>query len=373
MTVPTDLDAQIDAVVAGAPYADIGAQKFDLMRGQVQRACERNPEYRNFVRNWPIPLDQARTIEDLPYMPVTLFKSDPPLTLVAADQIKRVMLSSSTTGQTPSRVAVDTETARRMSKGVASIVSAHIGPDRRPYLVVDAAQSNQAGTDVSARGAAIRGLQPFARTTTYCLDSGDGDDLALNESVLDGFLAETDGTPVLIYGFTYILWTKFLQPLAERGRGLGLPQAFVLHSGGWKRLIEQSVAKAEFNRTAAQVVGCPEAHVIDFYGMVENLGVIYFDGPDGLKRPPAFAHVIIRSPLTFEPVAPGEVGLVQVCSLLPNSFPGHLLLTEDLGRIVSYGGPAGDVPYFEFVGRAPKTEIRGCGDVAAHRLRAAAR
>lgn len=372
MTVPSDLDAQIDAVVAGAPYADIGRRKFELMRAQVARAGERNPDYRNFVCNWPIPLSEARRIEDLPYLPVTLFKSDPPLTLVAADQIKRVMLSSSTTGQTPSRVAVDAQTARRMSKGVASIVSAHIGSDRRPYLVVDAAKSNQAGTDVSARGAAIRGLQPFARSTTYCLDSGDGDDLALNESVLNRFLEENADAPVLIYGFTYILWTKFLQPLAARGRSLGLKQAFVLHSGGWKRLIEQSVAKTEFNASAAAVVGCPETNVIDFYGMVENLGVIYFDGPDGLKRPPAFAHVIVRSPLSFEPVAPGETGLVQVCSLLPNSFPGHLLLTEDLGRVVSYDGPVGDTPCFEFVGRAPKTEIRGCGDVAAHRMRAAA-
>jgi len=178
---------------------------------------------------------------------------------------------------------------------------------------------------------------------------------------------------VLIYGFTHILWTKFLLPLAERGRCLGLKQAFVLHSGGWKRLTEESVAKTELNRTAARVVGCPETHVIDFYGMVENLGVIYFDGSDGLKRPPAFGHIVIRSPLTFEPVAPGEVGLVQVCSLLPNSFPGHLLLTEDLGRLVSYGDPAGDIPRFEFVGRAPRTEIRGCGDVAGHRARAATR
>lgn len=373
MIIPSDLDAQIDAIVAGAPYAEIGRQKFDLMRGQVSRASERNLEYRNYIRNWPIPLEQARVIEDLPYLPVALFKRNPPLTLVAAGQIKRVMLSSSTTGQAPSRVAIDTETAHRMSKGVASIVSAHIGPDRRPYLVIDAARSNQAGTDVSARGAAIRGLQPFARTTTYCLDTENGDELTLDQNVLERFLAENEDNPVLIYGFTYILWTKFLRPLLECGRSLGLKHAYVLHSGGWKRLIEESVAKTEFNCVAAQVVGCPETSIIDFYGMVENLGVIYFDGPDGLKRPPAFGHVVIRSPLTFEPVAPGEVGLIQVCSLLPNSFPGHLLLTEDLGRIVSYGGPACDNPNFEFVARAPKTEIRGCGDVVAHRIRAAVR
>jgi hypothetical protein len=64
-------------------------------------------------------------------------------------------------------------------------------------------------------------------------------------------------------------------------------------------------------------------------------------------------------------VAPGERGLVQVCSVLPTSFPGFLVLTEDLGEVIGYDGcPCGRRgTSFRFVGRVPKAEARGCGNV----------
>ena len=70
-------------------------------------------------------------------------------------------------------------------------------------------------------------------------------------------------------------------------------------------------------------------------------------------------------------MAAGEQGLIQVCSALPTSFPGFLLLTEDLGQIVDYDGcPCGRRGVcFRFVGRAPKAEVRGCGNVETSRER----
>ena len=77
--------------------------------------------------------------------------------------------------------------------------------------------------------------------------------------------------------------------------------------------------------------GCSPDRIIDFYGMVESVGVIYPDCSEGNKHAPGFGDVIVRNPLTLEPVAAGEHGIVQVCSVLPTSFPGNLLLTEDSG------------------------------------------
>ena len=78
----------------------------------------------------------------------------------------------------------------------------------------------------------------------------------------------------------------------------------------------------------------------------------------------------MRDPLTLRPVEAGETGIVQVCSVLPTSFPGHLLLTEDLATVVAYDGCSCGRPgiAFRFAGRVPAAEIRGCGDVAARRL-----
>jgi len=73
----------------------------------------------------------------------------------------------------------------------------------------------------------------------------------------------------------------------------------------------------------------------------------------------------VRNPLTLAPVKTGERGLIQVCSVLPTSFPGFLLLTEDMAEVVGYDncscGRRGTS--FRFAGRAPKAEVRGCGNL----------
>ena len=81
--------------------------------------------------------------------------------------------------------------------------------------------------------------------------------------------------------------------------------------------------KQLFNEQLARVFGCSADRIIDFYGMVESVGVIFPDCPEGNKHGPAFGDVIVRNPLTLEPVAAGEHGIVQVCSVLPTSFPGQ--------------------------------------------------
>jgi len=74
---------------------------------------------------------------------------------------------------------------------------------------------------------------------------------------------------------------------------------------------------------------------------------------------PAFAEVVVRNPLTLEPVAAGQQGLVQVCSVLPTSFPGFLVLTDDMAEIIDYDEcPCGRRgTSFRFAGRVPKAEV----------------
>lgn len=52
-------------------------------------------------------------------------------------------------------------------------------------------------------------------------------------------------------------------------------------------------------------------------------------------------------------------------SILPNSYPGHNILTEDIGKLFGIDdckcGRKGK--YFLVSGRAPETEVRGCSDI----------
>ena len=58
-------------------------------------------------------------------------------------------------------------------------------------------------------------------------------------------------------------------------------------------------------------------------------------------------------------------GLIQLVSLLPRSYPGHSILTEDLGTVFGEDDCKCGKPgkYFKIWGRLPKSEIRGCSDV----------
>ena len=67
---------------------------------------------------------------------------------------------------------------------------------------------------------------------------------------------------------------------------------------------------------------------------------------------------------TLEPLPPGEPGLIQVVSALPESYPGHSLLTEDMGVVEGCDDPATGMSgqYFRSLGRLPQAELRGCSD-----------
>jgi len=269
---------------------------------------------------------------------------------------------------------LDTVTSRRMVRGVAAIASDFIGARRRPYLVIDASETLAAGGDFGARAAAIQGLRPFATEVVCCLKADATGALQIDEPRLLEFAAKWRAVEVLAYGFTYVLWQHFVGPLRARRITLDMPNVRVLHSGGWKRLQERAVTRAAFTAGVAQVFGCGTDRVLDFYGMVENVGVIYPDCEYGHKHVPAFAAVIVRDPLTLRPVEEGQQGLVQVCSILPTSFPGFLVLTDDIAEVISYDGCACGRRgiSFRFVKRVPQSEIRGCGNIETTRQRTAA-
>ncbi len=148
----------------------------------------------------------------------------------------------------------------------------------------------------------------------------------------------------------------------SRRTGVDLSRATLVHSGGWKKLIDQSVSKPDFKQALSDALGIERVH--DFYGMVEQVGSVYFECDAGFFHPPNFADVIMRDPETWEPAEPGLPGVVEVVSLLPHSYPGHALLTQDLGIVHGVDDCAcGRMGRrFTIEGRVPKAEVRGCSD-----------
>ncbi len=126
-----------------------------------------------------------------------------------------------------------------------------------------------------------------------------------------------------------------------------------------------AVDNTAFKAALQKETGIGRIH--NFYGMVEQVGSVYVECEYGYLHTPDFADIIIRNFTTLEPNPIGQAGVVQTVSALPISYPGHSLLTEDIGTIWGEDtcrcGRKGK--FFTIEGRLPASEIRGCSDTHA--------
>ena len=85
---------------------------------------------------------------------------------------------------------------------------------------------------------------------------------------------------------------------------------------------------------------------------------------NGYLHTSIYSDIIIRRSIDFSIAELGEEGLIEVVSILPKSYPGHALLTEDQGIVFGEDnckcGRLGK--YFKITGRIKNAEIRGCSD-----------
>lgn len=327
-----------------------------------------NQNIRSMYRKSDIDIPKISSLEEIPFIPVNMFKEFD-LLLCNEKNIVRVLNSSATTTGKPSKIYLDRMTSIRQSQALISTLISFIGGNRRPLLVIDNGDVNSRKNTLSARGAAIRGVSNFASEITYVMDK-DGEDLKIDMDKLQTFQRKYADSEILVYGFTYMIWTKFVKVLKEKNIRLSFSKMKLLHSGGWKKLKSQSVSRDEFIRTTSEVFGTDPKNIIDFYGMVEQVGVVFLDCECGYKHIPDFADVIIRDFNTLKEVDIGQTGIIEVISTLGSSYPSQAILTEDIGELIGIDtckcGRKGK--YFKFKSRIERAEIRGCGDTFAERV-----
>lgn len=314
--------------------------------------------YRRIVDGYWGGVAEAESLSDVPYLPVSAFKTQE-LRSVGREDVRVTLTSSGTTGQAVSRIFVDRDTSSMQQKCLANSLMHVLGPKRLPMLVIDTDQVFKDPRMMSARGAGVLGIMRFGRDHAFALDR----DLKPDFAAVRAFLDKLDGAPFFMFGFTFMVWINFYEQF--RDAGLDLSNGVLIHSGGWKKMVERAVDNARFREALGESFGLTRIH--NFYGMVEQIGSIFLEGPDGLLFPPNFSDVIIREPQSWRPAEIGQPGIIQVVSLLPRSYPGHSLLTEDMGVIeaVDPGIDGWMGKGIRILGRVAKAELRGCSDVIA--------
>ncbi|OGL83406.1 hypothetical protein A3B32_03520 [Candidatus Uhrbacteria bacterium RIFCSPLOWO2_01_FULL_53_9] len=303
-------------------------------------------------------------LKDIPYVPVTIFKS---LDLISVSQkeIIRTLYSSATSGR-PSKIMLDQVTASRQVRALNKILSDFLG-SRRHFFIFDTKKTVESREgELSSRGTAIRGMLSMAKSITFLLN----DDLELNEDAVLKMLEEKrDADRICYFGFTWLLYRTFTKNkdrarMAELWKRFADRDPVALHMGGWKKLKDLAVSKQEFSASLERWLQTPHGRVIDVYGMTEQLGTVYPDCEYGHKHAPAYSEILIRDVTSLAPVKRGEVGFIQFVSPIPRSYPGVSILSDDLGRMMGVDDcPCGRMgTYFVFEKRSEKAEVKGCGD-----------
>lgn len=364
----------MDQLFAEPVYTDTpesNALYLKALQEELSFHYDHNELYRQFCQRKGFdPHTPLSDISQIPPVAVSVFKElGFGLSSVPKEDIKLKLQSSATSG-TPSTIVVDKVTSKRQAKAMVKVMQEFIGKERKPFLVMDIDPRSEFRSLLGARFAAITGYLNFASKAGYFLKAKNGVSYFDIDAIKEYLTTIPESQPVVVFGFTYILYSNVLKAIQKRGEKIQLPHGSkVIHIGGWKKLESEKVEKSLFNRQLADGFGIEPTDVIDIYGFTEQMGLNYPDCPCGCKHTSSYVRVLTRDVVTREVLPAGQEGMMEFITPIPHSYPGNVVLTDDMGIIEKdpcpYGRPG---QRFRITGRMKKAEVRGCGDILSAKL-----
>lgn len=289
----------------------------------------------------------------LPLIPVSAFK-DYRLTCYRNSRLIsnfKVVSSSGTSGR-QSYVHIDPETSKRQIKVLNALFTAESSTDLRlPMLCIDSPSNST--DEFSAGRAAISGFGFLSKTVHYALDI----DGKFDKRAIEDFYMRSEGAGGILFAFTYNLY-RFMSENEKYICSKNNRNIKIIHGGGWKKLVNQSVSKRKMYEWL-KTLGFQK--ISDYYGMVEQLGSIFFECSEGYFHSSNFNEIHIYS---TKEISYPKTGLALLFSVVPTSYPGNLILSEDIVSILGEDscscGRRGR--YFVFEERVRQSAPRGCSD-----------
>ena len=312
--------------------------------------------YQDILSRLNYKKNEKYSLEDLPFISVRTFKNYEMLS-VNRSKVFKILKSSGTSGSKLSQIFLDKKTSEVQQRSLMNISKNFLGNDRKPTLIVDSKNILKSKKEFSARAAAILGFSIYAKDMVFLLNENNEIDYEVLEKFLNKYKYQTK----MIFGFTFMIWQHFFEKL-KNFEQYDLSNSLILHGGGWKKLNDRKISNNIFKNEIKKYFGIKK--VINYYGMAEQTGSIFFECDYGFFHSSNFSEILIRDK-NFKLCKFKEKGIVQTISILPKSYPGHNFITEDIGAI--YGendckcGRMGK--YFKIMGRIENAELRGCSDV----------
>ena len=319
---------------------------------------KRCPEYNLLLKANKINISKINHIKDIPFIPSKIFKEHA-LKSIKDKDVFKILNSSGTTKNNLSKIILDKNTSKNQIKVLSKLVKSIVGDSRLPMIIIDSKSILNNRNQLSARVAGINGFKNFSTEAIFALD----ENMKPNLNKISEFLNKHRNKKIIVFGFTYVIYQNFLSELKKIKKKINLSQGIIIHGGGWKKLLDLNISNQNFKKQLKKYCNINNVH--NYYGMVEQAGSIFLECKNGNFHTSIFNDILIRNQYDFSLSKIGKKGIVQVFSLIPKSYPGHSILTEDKGLIIgeSNCGCGNQEKYFKIVGRIQNSEIRGCSDV----------
>ena len=199
---------QINEIITTLPFSLSKKEKSVLFNAALRSLTDHHyqhcSEYKSILDALKYHQDSSHNYDQLPFMPVRLFK-DYKLLSINKEKIFKTMNSSGTSGQHVSKIYLDKENASLQKKVLTKIVSTVLGNKRLPTLIIDSKSTVKDRNLFTARGAGIIGFSIFGKDITYALN----ENMKLDIEQVKDFLIRHKNEKIFIFGFTYIIWKKF--------------------------------------------------------------------------------------------------------------------------------------------------------------------
>ena len=316
-------------------------------------------DYNKIIKNLKFKIKNKKNkLQDFPMLPVKTFKTFK-LISVNKNKIAKKLVSSGTTGQNLSEIYLDKKNAKNQIIILSKIIQEILGKKRLPMLIIDQNPKLNNRSIFNARAAAIFGFSLFGKDYCYLLNNKN----EIDYQTLNNFLEKHKNKKFFIFGFTSLIYEYLIKKISPRLLISNFKRGILLHGGGWKKLEKIKINNELFKKKISKKLKLD--NIYNYYGLVEQTGSIFIESKNcGYFHTTIYSDILIRDN-NFKVLEKNRRGLIQLFSLLPTSYPGHNILTEDIGELKGEDdckcGLKGK--YFLVYGRAKKSELRGCSDV----------
>jgi phenylacetate-coenzyme A ligase PaaK-like adenylate-forming protein len=313
---------------SGLPFEELALEVFRFQ-------AEHSPVYKRFLELLKRDPREVRSISEIPFLPIELFKSHDILT---KGKTAEAIFSSSGTGQSGQsrhNVADVKLYEESIQRGFEQFFGAL--DDYRFYALLP--------SYLEREGSSLIYMVRF-----FMEESNSGDQFFLyNHDDLLKAIKECpmDKTPFVI-GVSFALLD-----LAESHRP-DLSRAIIMETGGMKGR-RRELTREELHEKLSSSFNCE--YIYSEYGMTELLSQAYSKGEGIFECPPWMQIRIADVYDPFRELETGQSGLIQVVDLA-NLYSCSFIATSDMGRALRDGR-------FEVLGRLDFSDVRGCNLMVA--------